>query len=218
MRTCYTLLALYLFAMIADTCPAQGMFGKRELGQSVSKRVGPGSTGAAPGTVGSGRRFLRDERTAADFVGSTASGGGAAGFVGGNSAVTAAISAVSGLVEEARPPLNRPRSVRPTGLYAERLTLSSGLLDSSTVQANATPLSPSLLSLIQTRSVTIEVSAEGRSATLRGAVPSEHDRQTTELLVMLEPGIQKVENALTVDPTLPPIQRLQRRSRLPKSN
>ena len=63
----------------------------------------------------------------------------------------------------------------------------------------------SLRTLIQSRSLTIEVSPEGHSAILRGAVPSEHDRQTTELLVMLEPGIQKVENELTVDSTLPPV-------------
>jgi osmotically-inducible protein OsmY len=68
------------------------------------------------------------------------------------------------------------------------------------------------LSFIQSRSVTIEVSPEDHSAILRGAVPSEADRQQTELLVMFEPGIQKVVNELTVDSNLPPIPRRRRAS------
>jgi hypothetical protein len=161
--------------------------------------------------VEAGRRFLRDERSVSDFVGSNTTAEAAAGFVGGQSAVTAAISSITGLTEEARPPLNRPRIIRPTGLYAERLTLAPEVLSqlsASPDNAMETPrISESLQSFIQARSVTIEVSPEDHSAILRGAVPSEADRQQTELLVMFEPGIQKVVNELTVDSSLPPIPR-----------
>ena len=114
------------------------------------------------------------------------------------------MSSIAGLTEESRPPLNRPRIIRPAGLYAERLTLASDLQIPAHPEPMPLQLSESLQSFIQSRSLTIEVSPEGHSATLRGAVPSEVDRQKTELLVMFEPGIQKVVNELTVDPKLPP--------------
>ena len=211
MQTLKPLLTLLFLLAISDVCHAQGLFGQRDLGSSLGKRNGPGN---ATATVDAGRRFARGARSATDVVGTNTSAEAMSGFVGGQSAVTAVTSSVAGLIEEARPPINRPRIIRPAGLYAERLTLAS---DASTL-ANSVQqqqLSESLQSLVQSRSVTIAVSPEGHSATLRGAVPSEHERQTTELLVMFEPGIQKVENELTVDPTLPPVQR---RPRVPMSN
>ncbi len=42
------------------------------------------------------------------------------------------------------------------------------------------------------------VSVEGRTATLRGAVVSEEERELAELVVRVEPGISRVINALKV--------------------
>ena len=216
MKIISTLITAILLATMSDACFAQGLFGQRDLGGSVSRRTQPGSA-AASGTDSGARRFLRDERTVRDFVGSTAGADAATGFVGRQSAATAAISSVTGLREEARPPVNRPRTVRQAGIYAERLSLSPET--QSEIQAEQKPqeLSKALTTFIQSRSLTIEVSGEGRSAILRGTVPSERDRQTTELFVMLEPGIQKVENELIVDATLPPIRHRSRGPHL-KSN
>ena len=219
-RNAPTLIVAFLCVlMLTDSCQAQGLFGQRSLGGSLSKRSRPGATAASqstPGTVESGRRFLREERSVSDFVGSNTTAEAASGFVGGQSAATAAVSSVTGLTEEARPPLNRPRIIRPTGLYAERLTLSSDVFDvgstSSSISEDTPRISESLQSFIQARSVTIEVSPADHSAILRGAVPSEADRQQTELLVMFEPGIRKVVNELTVDSSLPPIPRRRRAS------
>ena len=190
--------AILLIVTMAETCSAQGLFGERDLGGSLSRRTQPGC-GA--------RRFLREERAARDFVGSTGGAEAAAGFIGRQSAVTAATSAVTGLREEARPPVNRPRTIRQGGLYAERLRLAPETQSELQQAPKGPKMSKSLETFIRSRSLTIEVSPEGRSAILRGAVPSEHDRQTTAVLVTFEPGIQKVENELTVDPRLPPIQR-----------
>ena len=212
MRTFFTLLIIILLATVTNTCNAQGLFGQRDLGGSLSRRSAAGSA-VAPGTVGDGRRFMRDERSVSDFVGSVTGGDAAAGFVGGQSAVTTAISSVAGLTEEARPPINRPRIIRQSGLYAERLRLSPETQTQFTGEQSPIQLSQALQTFIQSRSVTIEVSQEGHTATVRGAVASEHDRQTTGLLVMFEPGIQKVENELTIDPTLPPIQPRRRASK-----
>lgn len=214
MRAIRLLVPIILLGIAATSCEAQGLFGERMLGRAVSKRSSPQSAASAAGSLDSGRRFLREERSVTDFVGSAIAREAAGRFVGGQSAASAPVSSIAGLTEEARPPLNRPRIIRPAGLYAERLTLASDLQIPAHPEPMPPQLSESLQSLIQSRSVTIEVSPEGHSATLRGAVPSEHDRQTTELLVMFEPGIQMVVNDLTVDATLPQIQR---RPRFPKS-
>lgn len=194
-------------SVVPDVCHAQGLFGQRDLGRPVSRRNSPRVSAEEVGTVTAGRRFLRDERSITDFVGSTASGGGAAGFVGGQSAVTAAVSSITGLREEVRPPVNRPRVVRQAGLYAERLQLAPGTLppapggDAVLVSA---PLSTPLQSLMESRGLTLEVSPADRQAILRGVVSSAEDRQKFELLVLLEPGIQTVVNQLTVNPSVSP--------------
>ncbi len=222
-RNALTLIVAFLCVLLlSDSCNAQGLFGQRSLGGSLSKRSRPGAgTATTPGTVESGRRFLRDERSVSDFVGSNTTAEAASGFVGGQSAVTAAVSSITGLTEEARPPLNRPRIIRPTGIYAERLTLAPEVLNDITGSldnpVDAPRISESLQSFIQSRSLTIEVSRADHSAILRGAVPSEADRQQTELLVMFEPGIQKVVNELTVDSSLPPIPRRRRGLNSPRN-
>ena len=212
-----------LLAVTCECVPAQqGLFGQRTIGRSLTRRASS-SQSPAPGTVDQNRRFLRDQRSATEFVGSAPSGGGAAGFVGGQSAVTAAVSSVQGLQEEVRPPLNRPRIIRPTGLYPERLSIDQNLLGKANSQpeqrpSDLRPLSESLQSIMETREVTIEVSPATGSATLRGEVPSEEDRKTTELLVMLEPGIQTIVNDLKVNPNLRPYPTRRARTNLNGSN
>ncbi len=44
----------------------------------------------------------------------------------------------------------------------------------------------------------VEISIQGRTAVLRGTVPSAGDRLVAERLALLEPGIERVENQLTV--------------------
>ncbi len=65
------------------------------------------------GAPDAGRRFLRDERTVNDFVGTNSADAGATGFVGGVSAVNSAVSSVTGLTEQVRVPINRPKVNRP---------------------------------------------------------------------------------------------------------
>ncbi|MHB9080346.1 MAG: hypothetical protein ACYC3X_22965 [Pirellulaceae bacterium] len=43
---------------------------------------------------------------------------------------------------------------------------------------------------------------EGRTATLRGEVPSAADRDLAELLLTFEPGISTIQNELRVNPDL----------------
>jgi hypothetical protein len=49
----------------------------------------------------------------------------------------------------------------------------------------------------------ITVTVQGQTATLRGRVASQSDRQLAEALARLEPGIEQVQNDLTVQPASP---------------
>jgi hypothetical protein len=195
-----TFLILLLFGS-CETVSGQ-LFGERTLGSSLKRGNSPRQS-ANPGTVDSGRRFLRDQRDVTDFVGAGSAAAGAAGFVGGASAATAATSSVAGLREQIRPPLNRPRLPRNSGLYPERLSLSADLQPVPATSFNPPVYSSALLKFIQQHALTIEVSSEDHVATLRGQVPSEHDRQLIAAFVMFEPAIQSVVNDLVVDPSLP---------------
>lgn len=44
----------------------------------------------------------------------------------------------------------------------------------------------------------VEITVQGRMAVLQGTVPSDRDRMLAERLALLEPGIERVENRLTV--------------------
>lgn len=189
-------LTLALLNLIScGPCEAQ-LFGERTLGGSLSRRP----SGGAAGTLSGDRRFLRGARAADDFVGAAADTGE---LVGVNAVAAPVTSSVAGLREETRPVLNRPRVVRPGGIYPERLTLDPGLRRATGPARQSPQLSAAAVSFMESRGLSVEVSREGHAATLRGEVPSAHDRQLTELLVKLEPGIRSVVNELTVNPALP---------------
>ncbi len=155
---------LILFAPDAD---AQNLFGNRTLGRGLSRRTSPGSEFNLGGAPDAGRRFLRDERTVNDFVGTNSADAGATGFVGGVSAVNSAVSSVTGLTEQVRVPINRPKVNRPTGLYAERLSLSPELeTESAAVAQNlqAVRVSDGFQRMLDIYGITIEVYPATHSA------------------------------------------------------
>jgi hypothetical protein len=106
---------------------------------------------------------------------------------------------------EARPPVNRPRIPRAAGLYPERLSPSPDLNDvaGDIRSRQSVSVSRSVTEYLQTAGMSVEVSPGAQSATVRGAVRSVEDRRKIELLLLLEPGIQSVQNQLTIDPNAP---------------
>lgn len=44
----------------------------------------------------------------------------------------------------------------------------------------------------------VEITVQGRTAVLQGTVPSDRERLLAERLALLEPGIERVENRLTI--------------------
>ncbi len=155
------------------------------------------------GAITGNERFLREAREATDFVGAGAREGG---FVGGQSAVgeTEIRSAIEGdLVREAvDPAINRQRNLPqlPTGMYAPRLRLgfTPATIPLPAMEQAVTERLTMLETIRPTRP--IEVSMAGRTATLHGAVGSEHEKRLAGLMLLFEPGISKVENELEVGP------------------
>lgn len=189
-----------------------GTFGSRSLGSSIQPRQssfgggrqqGGGNTGVGqPGEVGQlqgNERFTRQGRAAGAFVGADTTdatsmlgviagaqmanfqgGGGNRGQnqnqnqnqLGGNTRTTRTVRAV--------------RSVE--FVYAAPQPAKLGM-DLSRRLTN--------MKALETRTG-VNVSIEGRTAVLKGVVPSPHARELAERLCLLEPGVSAVRNELTL--------------------
>ncbi len=180
--------------LTGDSVSAQ-LFGERTLGRSINRRQSASMDSV--GAVDSSRRFIRGKRRRGEVVGVNKSA--ARTFVGREEASPAGpvTSSVAGLREQRVRSVNQPRRVSATGRYPERLRIDFETPLSSGKSSFALP--PRLQSLMEQRGIQIEVSEATRSVILRGVVPSAHDREIAELLVLFEPGIEKVVNELTIE-------------------
>lgn len=79
-----------------------------------------------------------------------------------------------------RPPANLP----PIDTQQVSVTLRSNLTRSLELQGLSAP----------------QVELNGRTATVSGSVPSDHERAVIERMILLQPGVSQVESRLTVDP------------------
>jgi len=175
------------------------------------------------GTVTSDRRFVRGQRDRTDFVGSDR--GDSATFVGAAQGQTqgTVTSSTTGLREQTRRIVNLPRGPQSTtGVYLPRLSLNPATAAPTTAAGRIQKLSRQYRELrtrgtdsspdapqqapqpdVSRRFITrlrakIEVSLEGRVATLHGVAASEHDRRLAGLLATFEPGIDSVNNQIQV--------------------
>lgn len=198
-----------------DNANAQ-LFGDRSgnrLG-SQQARTRPGSAAAAApeevGQVTGAERFLRGNRDRASFVGADRTE--TQNFVGSEQATMAGtiVSSTAGIT----PPADSSRSInRPlktpttTQMYLPRISLRSlpplqprnQSSQSATTRSISDPVAVRVAHAVKLASRSpIEVSVQGRTAILRGAVASEAEKRLTETLVLFEPGISEVTNQLTV--------------------
>jgi hypothetical protein len=187
---------------LASAHPSWGqLFGPRTFGQPLTMRMGPGMGQQMDvGSIQGSERFLRGNRSAADFVGGDARE--ARTFVGSQQAnpTRRVRTAVEGLRERrsVRSSLNQPRGPLKAGEMYERLSLSPDFVPPSQ-WVTATVLSERLaLSLARLGESGIEASIQGRTAILRGTVASARNRELAELMVRMEPGISQVQNRLVV--------------------
>jgi len=194
--------------ILAWTDPAQAqLFGKRDLGTSptaIRDRMGKSTTSAADATSGTtlngNERFIRGNRKKDQVVG--AGSKETRSFVGLEQASKPAEvkSAVTDLKVETSPDANREGQplVPKITMYEPRLALG---FDHALGPAQERSISlRGRLAVSQSIQWAgpCEVIVEGRTATLRGTVASEHDRKLAELFVLFEPGIAKVRNEIQV--------------------
>lgn len=214
-----SLLVTYLVLCCAGSVEAQ-LFGPRSVGRN--SRGSDVTVLSNAGTVTENRRFVRGSRAVGDFVGSDK--GEAAAFVGNTQAVNdgTVTSSVTGLREQATMRVNRPLTIRRTGLYAPRMTIGFEVpieirrrsAVSNSVASNSTasstndvatvetfPVSLALQQVILRHGLQISPSPKERGVVLTGNVPTEHDRRIAELLASFEPGLESVKNDLRIVPS-----------------
>lgn len=216
------LLAVVLLGVLGSAGVAQAqLFGERTLGRPFSRRSKQSSyaasrlfrtTGPAPRTIGEmgssdpSARYRRGNRRATDFVG--ADSAEARDFVGVQRSDRDAKMqySVSDRYIERAGNVNRtgaPANSQETSLDPPQLSVGFAFTSrtSNQVSLEARSTLESTLSLDESSSV--EVSVEGATATLRGEVASERHRRLAGLLVLFEPGIDRVQNELTVKVAIP---------------
>ena len=182
--------------LISAQASAQ-IFGPRNIGRNTNGAT----TLSAAGQVEPNRRFVRGQRSAANFVGSDRNE--AQAFVGSVQTVNDGnvTSTVAGLREQPTARVNRRRVRRTGGLYAERLAPSFSVPAPDPATPDPiTSFSPALMEISQQERIELSRSADGKMVTLKGTVSNDHERRIAELLVMFEPSAKSVKNDLQVAP------------------
>lgn len=183
--------------LAVDVAGAQ-MFGPRNLGGTLSRRVGPGINSV--GTLTGGERFIRGNRPEGDFVGTDTSDLdvfiGARHSQGGRRIR----SAITGLREPSGPEVNKQLNASAKtrmGIYQPRIRIGFNYVPRSPTELES-DLSRRLTDRLarQDASRRITVTLEGRTAILQGEVASQRDAALAEAMARMEPGVSDVRNDL----------------------
>jgi len=205
----------FVFATAANAqTNVNGLFGQRSIGGGFSQRPVEnfGSPGdridqmqSGAGEVSGNERFVRGNRQAGDFVGADNNdaqnffsalqnqGAGALGNFGPN----------RNNQNANRQQANRGRT---SGQSQLRNSLRLGFAPTAVNAAYKSELLTSRLAELGqiNRLTPLEVALAGRTAVLTGSVATEHDREILARVLLLEPGVDAVENRLTVGVPLAP--------------
>lgn len=203
-----------------------GMFGASNLGGSFSPAQSNfrGSAATRPqgtvagltqqsnanvGQIAGNERFIRGNRQGGQFVGRDQTDSTA--FVGATTGGLGQVGATAGLQRRNQQNPNNAARQGTTGRNQKQYrTIRTPAFDfpeplPETVSATlgsrmvAAQIAPSSRQAVGLRSLAgVQVAVEGRTAILRGAVTRDHDRVLAEKLALLEPGISRVRNELTL--------------------
>jgi hypothetical protein len=198
--------ALLVVVFLADGPVQAQMFGPRSLGEPLARQKGYSQFKTA-GTLQWNERFIRSNRDITDFVGpDTRELRGFVGNIQGRSRgqVATMIQGLRRRVDRSTA-INQPLDPSPsTGIYPPEVVLGFTPTATNRLQV-AEVLTERLRSAPQIpASSRFAVSVVGRTATLRGEVPSAHDRDLAAALLSFEPGISEIDNQLSVNPQLDP--------------
>ncbi|MBX3440591.1 MAG: BON domain-containing protein [Planctomycetaceae bacterium] len=194
MRAAVLVLATVVMLFLSQEASAQ-MFNPLE---SMGRDTSLNNAGRLTGD----RRFLRQNRQRGDFVGRNDE---SQGFVGQTQGRTEGRvqTATSTLREEPILQVNVPRpAAARTGIYEPRLAIAFDVpLQQESVRA--AQIQTKMARAFNLKSLGgIEVSLQHGVALLRGAVDSAEARDRAALMVLMEPGVQSVQNDLEVqDPS-----------------
>ena len=199
-------------ALSGSVSPSRASTGSgASFGSRGGSDVRGGLDDSSAGQVQGNERFVRGSRQPGEFVGGGGPAGDSGSFVGSQAAGARPTGSRSnsGLSSLANRDGNQPNRSSRSSRNDVRARVRLGF---SVVRPAATSVVPrlhlQLKKIIQPRaSSPIQIEVEKGTATLRGAVASAHDRAIAERLVLLEGGIWKVKNELTVseaeNPPLP---------------
>jgi len=204
-----TLCVVAVGVVCSQSQPAWGqLFGARNVGSPIrspfeSRSNGtPAAAGVAAGTLDGSERFVRGNRSRNDFVGSDRNQ--QSGFVGAGQAIGVGRvrTATEGLriktTDTTR--LNRPLPPQSRkGIYYPRLEIAF-----DTDVSEPSPELAAVKARVSERVTgvagdNVELTIEGRTAFLTGAVSSHRAAELAEQLLRFEPGVDRVENNLRVE-------------------
>lgn len=177
-------------------------------GTTFNNQAGWNAKVSDVGSIKGSERFLRRNRSKKDFVGRDMSErrqfvGLTQGEISGS--VT---SSTAGLNVEMANDANKrltPATASRKYMYDPRLRIGFEVVRPTSQQTAQTITRQLAQSLGQGLLGPIVVSVQNETATLKGQVATEHDRRLAALIVLLEPGISKIKNDLTILPhTKPP--------------
>ena len=166
-----------------DATGADGLTEPGDIDTSAFEQL---ETGTLGGSVASG---LGSAETG-DGAANTAGRGGVGGGFGGLGALFGGLGQAFGG--------NQGSTQRPIIRTRIRSAVEVAPLNSGVVQSTATRRLSSIPR--GTRYQRVNVTMDGRTAILSGAVGSEKERRMSQLLMSLEPGVSRVENRVIVSP------------------
>jgi hypothetical protein len=202
--------ALVSVLFFAPSSQAQ-MFGQRSLGQPLRPRPGAAAatTSETAGTLQGNERFMRENRSRNDFVGSNRTS--QQGFVGseqaiGSGRVPTAAESLPAIADESRR-INRPHPrLGPNEIYHPYLTLEL----SESVPRSFQPTQPNagdstkffldnrLQQRIAADNPNVRILRNGGTAILFGTVSDLRQATQVSLLISFEPGIHTIQNQLQI--------------------
>ncbi|MBX7165082.1 MAG: BON domain-containing protein [Pirellulales bacterium] len=197
------ILALLCIVSSGNVASAQ-LFGARSLGNTLRRQPSPGAM--ADGTVNGNERFIRGARRRDDFVGADVLE--TPNFIGiqqGRSRGPIR-SAIGNLPDRSDANVNRPQPSDAGGRarpYPPRLRVDFEVPPVAPAAASRALTARLEQSLGPRATGPLQVSLQGRVATLEGEVASAHDRDVAALWVLLAPGVDQVRNLLSVRPAEP---------------
>lgn len=193
-------LVLGVAGVLSESAQAQMFGAPRQVGRPIQSRSGPNQSQSQIGSLQGNERFMRENRSTRDFVGSSRAEGD--GFVG--SVQSLGTGRVTTAAETLQPPpdaaarLNQPIPPLAAGsMYYPRLVLQLETQAISGEQvAHAT--TKRIESVLPAEVEGISIVVLDRRAVIRGSVTDEAMRRRIEILVSFEPGIDSIDNQLIV--------------------